>query len=132
MGYLGRSPSRLPTNGGIKDPSNDTHVALNSKDSLNFLYQTLVDNPGIVIELQAHTDSRGNDAKNQILSEERAKSCVDYLVNEKKIPLARLMSKGWGEKKLLIKDVDINKPLPDFTPLKNSCALIRNTLEEID
>ncbi|MBC7696496.1 MAG: PD40 domain-containing protein [Burkholderiales bacterium] len=92
-----------------KDPSNDTHVPLNSKDSLNFLYQTLIDNPGIVIELQAHTDSRGNDAKNQILSEERAKSCVDYLVNEKKIPIARLMSKGWGEKKLLIKDVVINK-----------------------
>ncbi len=80
-----------------------------SKDSLNFLYQTLVDNPGIVIELQAHTDSRGNDAKNQTLSEARAKSCVDYLNIEKKIPLDRLKSKGWGEKKLLVKDDVINK-----------------------
>ena len=80
-----------------------------SKDSLNFLYQTLFDNPSIVIELQAHTDSRGNDKANQVLSEERAKSCVDYLNLEKKIPLARLQSKGWGEKKLLIKDAVINK-----------------------
>lgn len=80
-----------------------------SKDSLNFLYQTLIDNPSIVIELQAHTDSRGNDKANQKLSEERAKSCVDYLNLEKKIPLARLMSKGWGEKKLLVKDDVINK-----------------------
>jgi peptidoglycan-associated lipoprotein len=80
-----------------------------SKDSLNFLYQTLVDNPSIVIELQAHTDSRGSNAKNKVLSEERAKSCVDYLVNEKKIPIARLQSKGWGEEKLLIKDAVINK-----------------------
>ena len=80
-----------------------------SKDSLNFLYQTLIDNPSIIIELQAHTDSRGNDAKNQILSDARAKSCVDYLNIEKKIPLDRLKSKGWGEKKLLIKDVVINK-----------------------
>ncbi len=80
-----------------------------SKDSLNFLYQTLIDNPGIVIELQAHTDSRGNDKANQTLSEERAKSCVDYLNLEKKIPLERLMSKGWGEKKLLVKDAVINK-----------------------
>lgn len=80
-----------------------------SKDSLNFLYQTLMDNPTIVIELQAHTDSRGSDAKNQILSEARAKSCVDYLVNEKKVPIARLTSKGWGEKKLLVKDDQINK-----------------------
>jgi peptidoglycan-associated lipoprotein len=80
-----------------------------SKDSLNFLYQTLIDNPTIVIELQAHTDSRGNDKANQKLSEERAKSCVDYLNIEKKIPMARLMSKGWGEKKLLVKDDVINK-----------------------
>lgn len=80
-----------------------------SKDSLNFLYQTLIDNPTIVIELQSHTDSRGNDKKNQTLSEARAKSCVDYLANEKKIPLARLQSKGWGEGKLLIKDDVINK-----------------------
>lgn len=80
-----------------------------SKDSLNFLFQTLIDNPTIIIELQAHTDSRGNDAANQKLSEERAQSCVDYLVNEKKIPIARLMSKGWGEKKLLIKDPVIAK-----------------------
>jgi len=80
-----------------------------SKDSLNFLYQTLVDNPTIVIELQAHTDSRGSDAKNQKLSEDRAKSCVVYLNEEKKIPLARLQSKGWGEKKLLVTDAQIAK-----------------------
>ncbi|MES2761909.1 MAG: OmpA family protein [Bacteroidota bacterium] len=91
------------------DPSNDTRKPLNSKDSLNFLYQTLMDNPSIVVELQSHTDSRGSDAKNQVLSEARAKSCVDYLINEKKIPAARLTFKGWGEKKLLITDAQINK-----------------------
>jgi peptidoglycan-associated lipoprotein len=80
-----------------------------SKDSLNFLYQTLIDNPSIVIELQSHTDSRGSNTANQKLSEERAKSCVVYLNEEKKIPLARLTSKGWGEGKLLIKDAVINK-----------------------
>jgi peptidoglycan-associated lipoprotein len=80
-----------------------------SKDSLNFLYQTLIDNPSIVIELQSHTDSRGSNTANQKLSEDRAKSCVVYLNEEKKIPLERLTSKGWGEGKLLIKDVVINK-----------------------
>lgn len=80
-----------------------------SKDSLNFLYQTLIDNPSIIIELQAHTDSRGSNAANQKLSEERAKSCVVYLNEEKKIPLERLKSKGWGEGKLLITDAVINK-----------------------
>jgi peptidoglycan-associated lipoprotein len=91
------------------DKSNDTRQPLNSKDSLNFLYQTLIDNPSIIIELQSHTDSRGNDKANQTLSEARAKSCVDYLVNEKKIPAARLTFKGWGEKKLLITDAQIAK-----------------------
>lgn len=91
------------------DPSNDTRKPLNSKDSLNFLYQTLIDNPSIIVELQSHTDSRGNDKANQTLSEARAKSCVDYLINEKKIPAARLTFKGWGEKKLLVTDAVINK-----------------------
>lgn len=91
------------------DKSNDTRKPLNSKDSLNFLYQTLMDNPTIIVELQSHTDSRGSDAKNQILSEARAKSCVDYLVNEKKVPIERLKFKGWGEKKLLITDAQIAK-----------------------
>jgi peptidoglycan-associated lipoprotein len=89
------------------DPSNDTRKPLNSKDSLNFLYQTLMDNPSIIVELQSHTDSRGSDAKNQVLSEARAKSCVDYLINEKKVPVDRLKFKGWGEKKLLISDAKI-------------------------
>ena len=32
---------------------------INSKDSLDFLHTTLAENPTIVIELSAHTDSRG-------------------------------------------------------------------------
>lgn len=80
-----------------------------SKDSLNFLYQTLIDNPTIIIQLSAHTDSRGSDAKNLTLSQARAQSCVDYLANEKKIPLARMSAKGFGETRLLVKDAEINK-----------------------
>jgi peptidoglycan-associated lipoprotein len=80
-----------------------------SKDSLNFLYQTLIDNPTIVIQLSAHTDSRGSDAKNLTLSQARAQSCVDYLANEKKIPIARLQAKGFGETRLLVKDAEIAK-----------------------
>ncbi|GAB4132841.1 MAG: OmpA family protein [Bacteroidia bacterium] len=72
-----------------------------SKDSLNFLYQTLMDNPTIVIEIGSHTDSRGSNTSNQKLSEARAKSCVDYLVKEKGIPEARLKYKGYGEERPL-------------------------------
>ncbi|MDO9001637.1 MAG: OmpA family protein [Bacteroidota bacterium] len=80
-----------------------------SKDSLAFLYQTLADNPSIVVELNSHTDSRGDAAKNQVLSQERAQSCVDYLVKEKGINPARLQAKGYGKTQLLISDDVIAK-----------------------
>jgi peptidoglycan-associated lipoprotein len=75
------------------------------QDSLNFLYNTLIDNPTFVIELSSHTDYRGDDKSNQILSEKRAKSCVDYLIS-KGINPARLKAKGSGEKSPLAVDTD--------------------------
>ncbi len=69
---------------------------VNSKDSLNFLYQTLIDNPTIIIELQAHTDCRGSDDYNMKLSQARAESCVQYLMS-KGIPAERMVAKGMGE-----------------------------------
>ena len=78
-----------------------------SKDSLNYLYQTLVDNPTIIIELAAHTDSRGSNAANQTLSENRAKSCVEFLVS-KGIAADRMKAKGYGETKLRVSDAKIN------------------------
>ncbi len=76
------------------------------KDSLETLYQTLIDNPTIIIELSAHTDSRDSDARNQILSQNRAQSCVNYLVT-KGIDPARMVPKGYGESKLRISDAQI-------------------------
>ncbi len=78
-----------------------------SKDSLDYLYQTLIDNPTIVIELSAHTDSRGSDAFNQTLSENRAKSCVEYLIS-RGIDPRRMTPKGYGKGRLLITDKEIN------------------------
>lgn len=72
--------------------------SVNSKDSLNFLYDLMQANPNIIVQLMAHTDSRGSDAANQDLSQRRADSCVAYLVNEKGLDPARLVPKGMGEK----------------------------------
>jgi len=84
-----------------------------SKDSLSFLYATLVDNPNITIELSSHTDYRGSDPANQKLSEARAKSCVDYLVS-KGIPAERMTPKGYGEKRPLEIDSDLDGTV-DYT-----------------
>lgn len=64
--------------------------------ALDKLVETLNDNPNITIELGAHTDSRGTDADNQLLSQRRAQSVIDYLIG-KGIAADRLTAKGYGE-----------------------------------
>ncbi|MBL7964057.1 MAG: OmpA family protein [Flavobacteriales bacterium] len=78
------------------------------KDSLEFLYTVMTENPTIIIELAAHTDTRDTDARNQILSENRAKSCVNYLVT-KGIDPARMKPVGYGESRPRISDAEIAK-----------------------
>ena len=68
-----------------------------SKKNLDSLYSILIENPTIIIELSSHTDSRGNDAYNLNLSQRRAESCVNYLINEKGIPKERITAKGYGK-----------------------------------
>ncbi|MFM7729696.1 MAG: OmpA family protein [Flavobacteriales bacterium] len=73
------------------------NAEVNSKDSLNYLYDILVANPTIVVELESHTDTRGGDKENMTLSQNRSKSCVDYLVKEKGIDPNRIVAVGKGE-----------------------------------
>jgi outer membrane protein OmpA-like peptidoglycan-associated protein len=54
--------------------------------------------PGLVIELSAHTDTKGSDSYNLRLSEARAKNIVAYLT-DKGIDPARLHAKGYGEER---------------------------------
>lgn len=71
-----------------------------SKTVLDSLVSILQNNPGLVIELASHTDSRAAADYNLDLSKRRAKSCVDYLVN-KGISKSRLVAVGYGETKLV-------------------------------
>lgn len=80
---------------------NKSNLRPESKDSLNFLYQTLIDNPTIIVEIASHTDARASNTYNVKLSQARAQACVDYLINEKKIPAARISAKGYGEERPL-------------------------------
>ena len=50
---------------------------VNAKDSLEFVFDLLMEYPGMVLELSSHTDSRGSDKANQELSEKRAQECVN-------------------------------------------------------
>ncbi|MBL4624032.1 MAG: OmpA family protein [Flavobacteriales bacterium] len=53
----------------------------------------------IKVEISAHTDCRGSDSYNEVLSDKRAKSARDYLI-AKGINLDRMVAKGYGEYKL--------------------------------
>jgi outer membrane protein OmpA-like peptidoglycan-associated protein len=87
---------------------NKASLGTSSYNELNKVIELLNNNPKMKIELSAHTDSRGSDAYNSKLSQERAQSCVDYLVG-KGVSKTRLVAKGYGEKQLIITDAEIEK-----------------------
>ncbi len=67
-----------------------------SMEILDKLYDFLMLNDNLVVEINAHTDARGSDKYNQKLSERRAQSCVTYLIS-KGIDRDRLIPRGFGE-----------------------------------
>jgi outer membrane protein OmpA-like peptidoglycan-associated protein len=67
-------------------------------------------NPKGRTRIEGHTDSKGDDAYNQKLSERRAESVKNWLVAKEGIDGARLMTKGWGETKPIApNDTDANR-----------------------
>lgn len=54
------------------------------------------DNPDVTFELGSHTDSRGGDTYNLVLSDARANSAVNYLIQHGVNP-DRVTAKGYGE-----------------------------------
>ena len=89
---------------------------------LNRVVKLLAENPAIEIEMAAHTDSRGSDEYNFKLSDNRAKSVMDYIIS-KGIPVNRITSHGYGETKpVSTNDTDDGRQLNrrvEFTILKN-------------
>ncbi|MFN2395241.1 MAG: OmpA family protein [Bacteroidales bacterium] len=67
---------------------------------LNRLYAFLEQNPGIQIEISGHTDSTGSFSYNKTLSENRALSVFNYLV-DKGIDKSRLTYTGYADTKPL-------------------------------
>jgi outer membrane protein OmpA-like peptidoglycan-associated protein len=82
----------------------------------------LAENPAIEIEMSAHTDSRGSDDYNFKLSDNRARSVMEYILS-KGIAPSKIRSQGYGETKPVVdNDTDDNRQLNrrvEFTILKN-------------
>lgn len=71
-----------------------------SEPELNQFVKLLENNPTLKFEISSHTDSRLEDEYNMWLSQKRADSVLQYLV-QKGIPKERLVAKGYGETQLL-------------------------------
>lgn len=84
-----------------------------SKTALNELIAVLHDNPNVTIEMASHTDRWGSDAYNINLSERRAKSVVDYLV-ENGISRDRLQPHGYGKSRPKTVTKHIARLYPQF------------------
>jgi outer membrane protein OmpA-like peptidoglycan-associated protein len=84
------------------------NATVNSTDSLNYLVDLLERNENLVIQLEAHTDSRGTNSSNKTLSQRRAETCVNFLLDQG-IASERLVPLGLGEDKLIITDAQISK-----------------------
>jgi outer membrane protein OmpA-like peptidoglycan-associated protein len=87
---------RLVLNDSIYFAFDDSTIEPVSFNLLNTVAQALTDSPGAMVRIQGHTDSSGSESYNQTLSEERARSVLDYLV-EHGVARTRLTSQGFGE-----------------------------------
>ncbi|NCU11237.1 MAG: OmpA family protein [Sphingomonadaceae bacterium] len=64
--------------------------------TLDKVAESLIQYPDSLVDVYGHTDSTGSDAFNQTLSENRARTVMNYLIT-KGVPAARLRSQGFGE-----------------------------------
>ncbi|MBX2842226.1 MAG: PorP/SprF family type IX secretion system membrane protein [Flammeovirgaceae bacterium] len=81
------------------DVNKDSHEALDK------IVHLLEKNGKMKIEVSGHTDNIGDDKFNKLLSEQRAKSVVKYLI-QKGISPNRLKAVGYGETKPIVSNDD--------------------------
>ena len=79
-----------------------------SRIELDKMVTFLENNPAICIELHGHTDTRGNDQDNLVLSQNRAKAVYQYLIDHG-IVKERLAHRGFGETQPKISNEEIAK-----------------------
>jgi outer membrane protein OmpA-like peptidoglycan-associated protein len=80
--------------------SNSAELFENAQKELDKIIQLLKINPTLIVELGSHTDSRGGEEANKILSQKRAQAAVDYILRSPWIEPNRLRAKGYGENRL--------------------------------
>ncbi|NGY05589.1 OmpA family protein [Solimonas terrae] len=81
---------------GVNFEDNSARLTVNAKMILDGVADALGKSPDLQVEIDGHTDSRGSDAYNQALSEQRADAVMQYLV-ERGVAGERMTTRGFGE-----------------------------------
>ena len=84
-------------------PSGRATISSESYNELDELATWMNDNPAIVIQLEGHTDFRGNATANMQLSEARVVAVKEYLVDQK-VKKARILTRAFGGTEPLSRD----------------------------
>ncbi len=79
---------------------NSAAIRPDAANQLDRVVNTMNRYPKMIIELGTHTDSRGGNLYNLVLSNKRAKSVIKYIIDHGISP-DRISGKGYGEKRLL-------------------------------
>ncbi|CAM3523984.1 OmpA family protein [Aequorivita lipolytica] len=77
-----------------------SNIRRDAEVELAKIFAAMKEYPELIIHIESHTDSRGNDNYNEALSERRAQSTLKWMV-AKGIDANRLTAKGYGESKLV-------------------------------
>ncbi len=92
-----RLPDYITVSERIQFETNKAILKDFSKITLNEVVRVMKENPQIrMVEVGGHTDSDGDDDSNLLLSENRAKSVIAYLISQGIEP-QRLKARGFGE-----------------------------------
>jgi OOP family OmpA-OmpF porin len=95
--YLIKIPEKPLVIRNIYYPFDKSYLTDSAKATIDTTILILLqDNPQIIAEISSHTDSKGSDTYNERLSQRRAQSVVNYLIDNG-IKKERLQAKGYGE-----------------------------------
>ncbi len=78
-----------------------SYIRNDASRELNKLVEVMTKYQDMVIKIESHTDSRGNNVYNKYLSDKRAKSTRDYLISQGISPDRIESAIGYGEERLL-------------------------------
>ena len=71
--------------------------AAKSENTLKTINEMITNYPGLLVQVEGHTDNVGSAKGNLALSQKRADSVMNYLIKNYKTDAKRLKAKGFGD-----------------------------------